>query len=70
MANRVDLVAKVVYITTMATVMIRNMDDDLRRRFKLICTEMDISMNKQAQRLIREFVEKKEAERKQGRLAL
>jgi len=27
-------------------------------------------MNKQTQRLIREFVEKKEAERKQGRLAM
>jgi hypothetical protein len=46
------------------------MDEDLRKRFKLVCAEMDVSMNKQAQRLIREFVEKKEAERKQGRLAL
>jgi plasmid stability protein len=59
-----------IYIMSMAQLLIRDMDDDLRRRFKLICTEMDISMNKQAKKLIREFVEKKEAERKQGRLAM
>jgi len=62
--------AKIVYIIYMATVMIRDMDDELRKRYKVICAEMDRSMNKQTQRLIREFVEKKEAERKQGRLAM
>jgi len=62
--------AKIVYIIYMATIMIRDMDEKLRKRYKVICAEMDRSMNKQTQRLIREFVEKKEAERKQGRLAM
>lgn len=66
----VDIMCITVYTVNMVTMMIRDMDADLRRRFKIICTENDISMNRQAKKLIREFVEKKEAERKQGRLAM
>lgn len=51
-------------------ILIRNVDEDIRRRFKVVCAEEDISMNKKINQLIREYTEKREAERKQHRLAL
>jgi len=52
------------------TLLVRNVDEDLRYRFKIVCAEEDTSMNKKIIELIRDYTERKEAERKQHRLAL
>ena len=52
------------------TIMIREVDQELHKRFKLECTHEGVSMNKKLHELIREYVERREEERKQNRLAL
>jgi plasmid stability protein len=52
------------------SILVRNVDENLRHRFKIVCAEEDTSMNKKIIELIRDYTERKEAERKQHRLAL
>mgnify|MGYP006286036001 CR=1 len=44
----------------MATITVRDIPEELRKRFKLICVQKDRSMNQEIIRLIREYVEQEE----------
>ncbi len=48
----------------MVEMFLRNVPNDLHRRFKLICVEQGISMNKQIIELIRKHVERQEKKAK------
>lgn len=41
----------------MASITIRDVPEDLRKRFKLACVEKDVSMNTQIIELIKQFVD-------------
>jgi hypothetical protein len=57
-------------MTEKKQILVRNIDEDLRRRFKAICAEEGTNMNAVILRLIARYVEKKEAEEKQHRFIL
>lgn len=54
-----------IIIVTM-NIMIRELDENIHRRFKLLCTIKNVSMNKKIKELIQEYVEQQEKERKQS----
>ena len=44
----------------MPSIIIRDIDEDLRRKFRIICLNNNISMNQQLKEMITEFVEREE----------
>ncbi len=44
----------------MVKMFLRNVPDDLHKRFKVLCVEHEVSMNAKVIGLIREFVEREE----------
>jgi len=51
-----------IQLKTMPSIIIRDIDIDLRKRLRRICLDMDASMNETLKILIAEYVEKKEKE--------
>jgi len=47
------------------TILIRNVDNDLKRKFRVACADEERSMTKQLKVLMAEFVRRKEEEWKQ-----
>jgi len=50
--------------------MIRELDRELHKRFKLECMHESVTMNDKLKELMEKYVERREEERKQKRLAL
>ena len=44
----------------MPSIIIRDIDADLRKRFRLLCVQDEISMNVKLKQILREYVEKRE----------
>jgi len=49
---------------SMPTIIIRDIDEELRKRLRIICLEKGISMNQQLKELIEEFVAEEETKKK------
>ncbi len=51
-------------IRTMPSIIIRDIDEGLRKELRMICLQNGISMNQQMKILIKEFVDKNRIQRK------
>ena len=65
----IESVASEVLNKPMATIMVRDVDPDLRKRFRLVCLHNEISMNRAIRDMIAQYVEVEEAkiERERGK---
>jgi len=71
--NNIESFISIVYIyfmevtndtKSMPTIIIRDIDEELRKRLRIICLEKGISMNQQLKELIEEFVAEEETKKK------
>ena len=54
--------SRIRHIKNMPSIIIRDIDPDLRKDLRRICLDLDMSMNEVLKSLIKEFVEAKHAE--------